>query len=256
MNISSVTDIATRAAMPNASVNSPQGGSGLQGDANIAMSAINTTTQVANILNSDLGAKDKAQYVKETVGLAVADYYTFGLASQFHGFMEKNFPGVVNAFRKFSKNFDPVIQIVGKLFGSKNRWQTEGKKIDKLIADGVRIPEELQGATKLTRGRSKEELIDHSVPRDFVGFKEDGEWVNNRFADSRKTEDLTPRDIWGYAAFFEKFGNEWLEGLTEQQRFSIAEAALEAGAVSEGRGSVTINWTPELEAKVAEIKGQ
>ena len=149
--------------------------------------------------------------------------------------------------------FDPVIQLVGKLFGSKNTWKTEGDRLKKLLDKGIHIPEELQSAMKLQRGRKKEELIDYSVSMDFVGKKQNGSWVNNKFANSRSENDLQPQDIWGYSAFFDKFGNDWLGKFSGSQREEIAQAALDLGAVDEHHGTIDINWTPELQSKVESI---
>ena len=146
--------------------------------------------------------------------------------------------------------------VAGGLFGSrlgdKDRWKTEGKRLGKLMEKGIDIPEELQGARQLTRGRTKEELVNPNYPRDFVGQTEQG-FVNNKFALSRDEKDLQPEDIWGYAAFFEKFGNDWLGTFNEEQRRSIAKAALDSGAVREKYGTMNITWNPELEEKIKSV---
>lgn len=139
--------------------------------------------------------------------------------------------------------------LIGSRLGDKDRWKTEGKRLSKLLEQGVQIPEEMLGAMSLARGRSKEELIDPRYAADFAGNTPHG-FVNNKFANTRNEKDLHPEDIWGYAAFFEKFGNDWLGKFSEDQRRSIAQAALDSGAVREKHGTVNINWTPELEEKI------
>ena len=142
--------------------------------------------------------------------------------------------------------------LIGSRLGDRDRWKTEGKRLGKLIEQGVDIPQEMQGAMTLTRGRSKEELVNPNYARDFVGKTEQG-FVNNKFAVSRNEQDLQPEDIWGYAAFFEKFGNDWLGKFNEEQRRTIAQAALDSGAVREKHGTINITWQPELETKINEL---
>ena len=88
-----------------------------------------------------------------------------------------------------------------------------------------------------------------SQPADFVGVDPTGGWVNNKFAASRNESDLTAKDIWGTDAFFEKYGNDWLGGFTPGQRESIAQQALDAGAVREHHGMIDVDWekfTPSI----------
>lgn len=142
--------------------------------------------------------------------------------------------------------------VAGWRLGDRDRWKTEGKRLEKLLKNGVEIPQELLGAMNLTRGRSKEELLHPGFPADFVGMTPEG-WVNNKFTNSRDEKDLQPQDIWGNACFFEKFGNDWLGKLSEEQRFEIAQSALDAGAVREKFGTINVSWSSELEEKIRVI---
>lgn len=142
--------------------------------------------------------------------------------------------------------------LAGSRLGDKDKWKTEGKRLGKLLDQGVVIPESLQGARSLQRGRSREELVNRNFANDYTGMTNEG-WVNNKFANSRDEKDLRPEDIWGYSTFFEKFGNDWLGKYSEQQRRNIAQAALNRGAVKEGHGTVDINWTPELESEIQQM---
>jgi len=221
-------------------------------NASTAQNVVQTAFDVKDILSSNASATDKAQATKERVSLAVADYYTGGFASKFAAFAEKHWPGTLEKIRKFDNKFDPVIRIIGSLFGG-DKWKTEGNRLSKLISKGVNIPEELQGAMKLSGGRSKDELIDHSLPLDFKGYTAEGKWVNNLFANSRDEKDLAPEDIWGYATFFEKFGNDWLQKYTPDQRREIAQKALDLGIVNEHHGSLDIKWNDEMDAFVKNL---
>lgn len=141
--------------------------------------------------------------------------------------------------------------LFGSRLGDKDMWKTEGKRIQKLVDGGVEIPDALRHSQMLTRGRSKEELVHKSYPPDFVGMTPEG-WVNNKFALSRDENDLKGQDIWGNAAFFEKFGNDWLKTFNEDQRLAIAQLVIEAGLVREHHGTIDVAWTPEIEAVIKE----
>lgn len=81
-----------------------------------------------------------------------------------------------------------------------------------------------------------------SSPADFVGVDDSGRWVNNKFATSRNEADLTGKDIWGQHAFFERYGDDWLGKFSEAEREEIANDALAAKAVNEGKGQINVDW--------------
>lgn len=124
-----------------------------------------------------------------------------------------------------------------------NRFKKEGNRLQSLLDKGVNIPEQYRGAMYLTRGRSKQQLIDIEKQKQLQGLPS-----NVQFAESRNEKDLKPQDIWGYAAFYEKYGNDWLNKFNEKQRLDIAQKALDAGAVQEHHGTIDIDWNkvPEL----------
>jgi hypothetical protein len=119
-----------------------------------------------------------------------------------------------------------------------NRYKTEGNRLQKLIDQGINIPPELRGAMELRKGRTRQELIAQEEAK-----VAQGQYGNPEFARSRNEKDLRPEDIWGYSAFFKKYGNDWLGKFSEQERRDIAQKALDAGAVNERRGSIDIDWS-------------
>jgi len=119
-----------------------------------------------------------------------------------------------------------------------NRYKTEGNRLQKLIDEGVNIPDYLRGPMTLRKGRSKEEIIAQEEAKVAAG-----QYGNPQFARSRDEKDLRPEDIWGYSAFFKKYGNDWLGKFNEQQRRDIAQKALSAGAVKEHHGTIDIDWS-------------
>lgn len=130
-------------------------------------------------------------------------------------------------------------------FGDKDSWKTEKKRLDKLQKNGVNIPAGLLGNMP-TRGRSRDELV--AIEEQKIAAGQPG---NPTFARSRNEADLKPEDIWGYSTFFEKYGNDWLGKYDENQRRQIAQSALDAGAVTEAKGSINIDW-----GKVPAAEGQ
>lgn len=128
-------------------------------------------------------------------------------------------------------------------FGDKDKFKTEGNRLKSLRDKGINVPDSMMGPATLKQGRTKEQLLDRDVPPDFVGFDPKGQWTNNKFSQSRNEADLLPEDIWGNAAFFEKFGNDWLGKFSADQRFSIAQKALETGAVREHHGTMDIDFS-------------
>ncbi|HPC91679.1 MAG TPA: hypothetical protein PLJ74_05440 [Myxococcota bacterium] len=128
----------------------------------------------------------------------------------------------------------------------KDRYKEEGRRVKKLLEAGVTGWDQLAaGAPELTRGRSKDELV--AIEEAKIAA---GKYGNPTFARSRDVKDLNPEDIWGYSAFGEKYGNDWLGKYSEGQRKDIAKAYLDAGAVSEGRGQISLKETPDLTAKI------
>lgn len=87
---------------------------------------------------------------------------------------------------------------------------------------------------------------------DFVGFDTEGRWVNNRWSISHDERDLTGRDIAGYAALPERFGNAWIE-IPEEVRLAIADKELELGLVREHHGTLDVIFSPDLVAFAQDV---
>jgi len=135
------------------------------------------------------------------------------------------------------RNWLSPIGIAGAVFGDRDMYLTERRRLEDLQKKGINVPDQLYANTDLAKGRSKQELIDQA--------KEDqaaGRYANVKFAESRSEKDLKPEDIWGYSTFFEKYGNDWLGKFSEEKRRQIAQQALDAGAVREHHGTIDIDW--------------
>jgi hypothetical protein len=117
-----------------------------------------------------------------------------------------------------------------------NRYKKEGNRFADLRKQGIMLPETTV-AEGLRQGRSKQQLID--IEKANIA---QGKHGNVKFAESRNEADLTPDDIIGYAAFYEKYGNDWMSKFNDKQRREIAQKALNAGAVNEHHGTIDIDW--------------
>lgn len=129
----------------------------------------------------------------------------------------------------------------------KDEWKTESKRLGKLSKAGTYIPPSLL-ASMPTKGRSKSELLNKAYAADFIGRGAQGDWVNNKFSQSRNESDLRPEDIVGYATFAEK-DKDWFNKPLEE-RLAQAKKALDAGAVREHKGTVDVDWN-KIAAAVA-----
>lgn len=146
--------------------------------------------------------------------------------------------------------------VIGGVGGLAKGWlddpktEVEDKRVGKLQDRGVTGFEETFRATADPHAWYRQDLAPN-----FVGTAPEGTWTNNRFAMSRNEADLRPEDVWGYAAFGEKFGNDWFQKFTADQRRAIAQAALNRGAVDEHHGTIDVNWSRDLENDIANITG-
>jgi len=93
---------------------------------------------------------------------------------------------------------------------------------------------------------------DKTMSKDFVGYNDKGQWVNNKFANSGQDADLKAQDIQEFATNFETFGKEY-SALPEEKKLQMMDIALRNGLVTEQKGTVDINWTPETYQEAANI---
>jgi hypothetical protein len=93
---------------------------------------------------------------------------------------------------------------------------------------------------------------DKTLPKDFVGYNDKGQWVNNKFVNSGKNQDLQSQDIFEFATNVENFGKEYL-ALPQEKKLQMMDIALRNNLVKERAGTVNINWTPETYQEAANI---
>lgn len=221
----------------------------------VAASALNSGQA---LLNKNATDEQKAYEGAMAVPRAVAAYYTLGLSTLGEGLARKQWGGTMKKVDKFLMN-NPLSPVAGFMLASKlwtsDKWKTEGKRLKGLQKKGIEIPDFLTLPMQLKQGRRKEQLVNPYLPKDFIGKDPKYGWTNNKFAESRNVADLRPEDIWGYSAFFDRYGNDWLKKFSEQQRRDIAQSALNRGAVKEHHGTIDIDWTPELQGDTSNILG-
>ena len=209
---------------------------------------------------TDKNARDEQQAYDASMAVprAVAAYYTGGLSTLAEGFARKQWGGTMKKLDKFNQTnpLSPVfVPMMASRLWTSNEWKKEGNRLRDLEKKGIMIPESMKTAMNLQQGRSKDQLVNKNFAADFVGNDGKGGWVNNKFANSRDTNDLKKEDIWGYSAFSEKFGNDWWNKFSTQQRADIAQAALDNKAVKEHHGTIDINWNPQLDSSIKTILG-
>lgn len=123
------------------------------------------------------------------------------------------------------------------IFDHETTDEERARRYDALKEAGVLTHWDQGGGDPYARGGQFRD----NLAADFIGNDSEGNWVNNKFAQSRDVNDLRAEDIWGHSAFYEKFGNDWLQSFNEDQRRKIAQGLLDQGAISEGRGQIEIN---------------
>jgi hypothetical protein len=222
-----------------------QAASNYAGYAAAAMSAAN---DISKLTSKNLTDEEKVLEAHRMVPRAVAAYYTAGFSNTIEAWARKQWPGFMKKLDKFAMKFS--IEGILSRFWTSDKWKTEGNRLRKLQAQGVEIPEAYQGAMMQKRGRSVEEMENKSVPKDFVGFDAQGVWTNNKFNFSRDEADLRPLDIVGYAVFAEKFGNDWFQKFSDEQRQAIAQVVLDAKVVREHHGTIDIKWNDDVMKKI------
>lgn len=221
-------------------------------------SAIQLGMGVKDVLGNKLSDEQKTTRAKQQAGLAVANYFTGGLAGLADAAARK-IPvtnKIVSMAEKLDQKTNPITLGVNK-FATSNAYKTEGNRLKKLEDNGAVIPEGWKTAESLTRGRPLKSLVNPDYAPDYVGQATNGQtgWVNNKFANSRNVADLQPDDIVGYAAFGEKLGNNWYKLNLDQQR-QVAKSLLDKKGVSEGKGTINLNWDPESEKTAQALIGK
>lgn len=121
-------------------------------------------------------------------------------------------------------------------FTDKDQWKSEQKNLAKLRAKGINIPQ--QEADTLTAGRSTDQLA--GIEQSKINA---GKYGNVDFAKTRDIKYLKPEDTWGSSDWFSQLGNDYLEKYTEDQRRTLNQTALDKGAISEGNGKVSIDFS-------------
>jgi hypothetical protein len=137
---------------------------------------------------------------------------------------------------------------LGKLFSprQKNLEKERWKRLEKYYGFTGLKPEWVDTKDAALKAQDK------TLGADYVGYNDKGQWVNNKFANSGKDADLKAQDIQQFATNFETFGKEY-SALPEEKKLQMMDIALRNGLVTEQKGTVDINWTPETYQEAANI---
>lgn len=140
-----------------------------------------------------------------------------------------------------------LLKVTSRLFGGpapnieKQRWE-------RLKSYGFDVPKPDWVDTKDAALKAQ----DKTLAKDFVGYNDQGQWVNNKFASTGKDADLKAQDIQEFATNFETFGRPY-QVLSTEKRQQIMDIALQNNLVKEEKGTVDIQWTPETFQKAQDI---
>lgn len=136
---------------------------------------------------------------------------------------------------------------LGSIFSPRKK-NLEKERWERLKAYGFDVPKPDWVDTKDAALKAQ----DKTLAKDFVGYNEQGQWVNNKFANSGKDSDLKAQDIQEFATNFETFGRPY-QVLSTEKRQQIMDIALQNNLVKERKGTVDIEWTPETFQKAQDI---
>ena len=223
--------------------------------------------------NPHMSGKEKAARAQQDIALAVADVYTGGLASVGKGLLMKTGIGrkADKWITKFDQKTNPLTIGLGKagVFGRASTTMfNEQERMEKLLKEGVIDESMVKDRARFgPKGTKSDQGYREDMGADFIGLTDKagtgsgeiqesgpGQWLNNKFAKSRNTSDLMAEDIWGYAAFNERFGKDWM-GTSEENRRNAANKALEMGLVQEGKGTINIGENQEFDDYFNSILG-
>ena len=203
-----------------------------------AASALNA----GSALMGDGTEEEKTQQAAHQAGMAVANFYTAGLAGLADNYARKQWGGTMKKVDNFMWN-NPLGAMYGLNLATRpfdtDAWKKEGNRVKKLLESGVDIPEPFRARMYQTRGLSKKQLVNPKYANDFQGWTDDG-YVNNKFENTRDESDMTYETLAPYAVWAEK-RNDWWK-LSDAQRRAITDRAQKAGAVREHHGTLDVDW--------------
>lgn len=131
-------------------------------------------------------------------------------------------------------------------FMRKPKTKVEENRWKKLREAGFEVPKWVEDKSL------KSDIYREDLGADFVGKTEEGNFVNNIFAKSRNEADLRPEDLIERATAYETFGQNWSD-TNEETRKRIMDLALQNQIVREHKGTIDINWTPEILSQAENI---
>lgn len=137
-------------------------------------------------------------------------------------------------------------KIIAELFGGP-QTRIEEKRWERLKQAGFDVPKWVEEGKDIKDSGFRQDLAP-----DFVGKDAEGNWVNNIFAKSRNEADLTAEDVNQYAVMPETFGTLWRDS-NEQAKTQVANLARENNLLREYKGTLDVNWTPELMRRAQDI---
>lgn len=221
------------------------------------------------ILSSNMTDEEKAQALTKAAGLAVADYFTGGLASLVYGTL-----GQSKEWQKVEReleDYDRFMQASGSL-GSIWGGSTDAGDFANVLTGGrsgvfANIGKQALGishplhrkSTKQYQAERTQDLLgmsdDFHVQRSIAQLRNPEAAGVKRDEGRVDLENATPEQFWGSEGVLKTFGPEyWLKDLNELQRREITQALIDARLFRTDKGDVVI--PDEFQERAREIANE
>lgn len=220
-----------------------------------------------NVLSSDMTDEQKSLELAKRVGLAVADYYTFGLASVAYGVASQS-----KEFREFEEAMQPYDPVAQSAISLGSIWGGDGDVQDHLnllsggmsgvVHNALGINDFSHKSTKEYQaertadlmGRTEDPFVQESIYRLRNTTPGSSELVSDRHREALEAQwaehgvdapsDLTqaiPEQVWGSEGVLATFGpDRWLTEFNEAQRYEITKRMLAEGLFANDKGDIVV----------------
>lgn len=156
--------------------------------------------------------------------------------------------GRLHKYRIGGDYLDPAYYLtktIQELWGGP-QTRIEEKRWERLKDYGFTVPAWVSDRSK------KFDVYRKDLAPDFVGYDPQGNWVNNKFAQSRSEADLTATDVSQTAAMPEAFGMAY-EKASQQTKDAMANIAVQNKLINEQKGTLGINWDENTYKQASDI---
>lgn len=196
------------------------------GFANSGLNAVNVLKQ------DDAKASDQAQAISTDIALTVADLYTFGLAHPAYALLGK-IPGMDKVLDFVTGDLNPLVW-AAKPFNHKSTKQVQQERTQELLEMAKDNPEWQKSVTALREGQGAKDA-----------------WTPEVAAKALKD----PTSMWGASGILKTFGPDYLQKMSEPQRYSITKYAIDNNLLDPEKGVIDVTDSDKLKAGYDEAIG-